>query len=206
MPLRIEEASMELFERGGVLIWPILGMSVLALYFIIERIVFFTYTLPKFKRALMNTCESDKVREDAPPENGDDPLIKELVSAKKEKCLHIESVNLAVEKHLEYAQHNLMGLNMIAQSAPLLGLLGTVTGMIQAFAKIESLQGQVNPSDLAGGIWEALLTTAAGLSVAVPALIAYLYFSRRVLKYETWLAHAMAHLEKAFRRMGWEVL
>ena len=67
----------------------------------------------------------------------------------------------------------LRGLEVIANLSPLLGLLGTVIGMIKAFARLESAGTKVDPSILAGGIWEALLTTAFGLSVAIPALAAF---------------------------------
>lgn len=64
-------------------------------------------------------------------------------------------------------------LATIAAVAPMLGFLGTVTGMIKAFREIQSLQGNVNPSVLAGGIWEALLSTAAGLVVGILAIFLY---------------------------------
>ena len=60
-----------------------------------------------------------------------------------------------------------------------MGLLGTVIGMVQAFNKVAQYKGQVDPSLLAGGIWEALLTTAAGLSVAIPTVIMLHYFERK---------------------------
>lgn len=71
-------------------------------------------------------------------------------------------------------------LSLIAHVAPLLGLLGTVAGMIEAFQAIEGLGGRVNASVLAGGIWEALLTTALGLGVAIPATVAHSAFQGRV--------------------------
>ena len=71
-------------------------------------------------------------------------------------------------------------LSAVAQAAPLLGLLGTVTGMIEAFRRIESAGGQVEASLLAGGIWEALLTTAFGLIVAIPTLFAQHWFQARL--------------------------
>ncbi len=64
-----------------------------------------------------------------------------------------------------------------------MGLLGTVTGMIKCFIKIEQIGGGVDVSALAGGIWEALLTTAAGLSVAIPTILFYHYFEARVDNY-----------------------
>jgi len=75
-------------------------------------------------------------------------------------------------------------LSVIAQSTPLMGLLGTVTGMIQAFMKVEEAGGRAGITALAGGIWEALLTTAFGLCVAIPSMIIYHYFEGRVDDYE----------------------
>ena len=80
-------------------------------------------------------------------------------------------------------EKNIDVLGIIAHVAPLLGLLGTVTGMIRAFMRIEELTGRVNASVLAGGIWEALLTTAFGLMVAIPSFVMYHYFNRRIDDY-----------------------
>jgi biopolymer transport protein ExbB len=83
-----------------------------------------------------------------------------------------------------YQREKYLGiLATIATAAPLVGFLGTVTGMIRAFMRIEALGGNVNASVLAGGIWEALITTAAGLTVGIPALIFYNYLQGRVEKF-----------------------
>ncbi|MEQ1705149.1 MAG: MotA/TolQ/ExbB proton channel family protein [Rickettsiales bacterium] len=74
---------------------------------------------------------------------------------------------------IRYLESHLRGLEMTAMIAPLMGLLGTVVGMINSFSKLSSAGTRVDPSILAGGIWEALLTTAGGLSVAIPALGAH---------------------------------
>ena len=71
--------------------------------------------------------------------------------------------------------------------APLLGLLGTVIGMIKAFMVIQEMGGKVNAAVLAGGIWEAMLTTALGLSVALPTMVAHSYLLSRIDKYEARL-------------------
>ena len=71
-------------------------------------------------------------------------------------------------------------LEVIASLAPLLGLFGTVLGMIEAFRQMEAAGNQVNPTVLSGGIWEALLTTAVGLAVAIPAVVALNWLERRV--------------------------
>jgi biopolymer transport protein ExbB len=71
-------------------------------------------------------------------------------------------------------------LGTIAAIAPLIGFLGTVTGMIKAFIQIQTLGGNVDASVLAGGIWEALITTAAGLSIGIPTLIVYNWLQGKV--------------------------
>lgn len=91
---------------------------------------------------------------------------------------------------VETLRGHLKALEVIAALAPLIGLFGTVVGMIEAFQQLEAAGSQVNPSVLSGGIWEALLTTAAGLSVAIPAIAALNWLERRVDR----LAHEMDHV------------
>lgn len=83
-------------------------------------------------------------------------------------------------------------LDTVAQLAPLLGLLGTVLGMIEAFQALQSAGSQVDPSALAGGIWAALLTTAAGLTVAMPASVALTWFEARIDEERLFASHAFA--------------
>jgi len=78
-------------------------------------------------------------------------------------------------------------LEVIASLAPLLGLFGTVLGMISAFQQLEQAGNRVNPAILSGGIWEALLTTAVGLAVAIPTVVALNWLERKVDR----LAHDM---------------
>ena len=94
---------------------------------------------------------------------------------------------------LEEMEKRLSVLSVTGQLAPLLGLLGTVIGMIRAFMKVQELGGRVNASSLAGGIWEALLTTAFGLSIAIPSLLFYYYFESKVDAYERKL-HRIGHM------------
>jgi biopolymer transport protein ExbB len=78
-------------------------------------------------------------------------------------------------------------LATIGNIAPILGLLGTVIGMIKAFMVIQEMGGKVNAAVLAGGIWEAMLTTALGLSVALPTMVAHSYVTSQVDQYEARL-------------------
>lgn len=90
-----------------------------------------------------------------------------------------DSIEEAATQVVHKLERYLSPLGTIAAIAPLIGLLGTVVGMIKVFTAI-MVQGSGNASVLAGGISEALITTAAGLSVAIPALICHRYFERRV--------------------------
>lgn len=83
-------------------------------------------------------------------------------------------------------------LEVIAAAAPLLGLLGTVLGMIEAFAALEKAGSNVDPSILSGGIWKALLTTAVGLAVALPAVVAFNWFERRIERAESRIQNALS--------------
>jgi biopolymer transport protein ExbB len=80
---------------------------------------------------------------------------------------------------LDALGHFMKVLEVIATVAPLVGLLGTVVGMVEAFQAMELAGSNVNPAVLSGGIWKALLTTAAGLIVAIPAFIAHSWFERK---------------------------
>ncbi|MET4699754.1 biopolymer transport protein ExbB [Constrictibacter sp. MBR-5] len=83
-------------------------------------------------------------------------------------------------EHLEGLRSHLRGLEVIASLSPLLGLFGTVLGMISAFQQLETAGSRVDPSILSGGIWEALLTTAIGLAVAIPAVVALHWLERMI--------------------------
>ncbi|MEM7529877.1 MAG: MotA/TolQ/ExbB proton channel family protein [Pseudomonadota bacterium] len=85
-------------------------------------------------------------------------------------------------------------LEVIASLAPLLGLFGTVLGMIEAFSQLEQAGSQVDPSILSGGIWEALLTTAVGLAVAIPTVAAANWFERRIERVEHDIDTSLAGL------------
>ncbi len=106
---------------------------------------------------------------------GCDPANAEIAGEEKERLISRKGT-----RFLRRMEDHLRILLIIGNITPVIGLLGTVTGMIKAFIKIQELQGSVNASVLAGGIWEALITTAAGLAVAIPAHIAYHYFEGQV--------------------------
>ena len=175
-----EDTSMSFFEiltQGGILMIPLFILSVLAIYVIAER----WRKLENSKMdiaAMLNNIESllksgSQQRAIQYCEEFDKPLARILKSGISRLGRPIrdieEAIHNAGKKEIFYLEKRMNWLATIAGVAPLVGFTGTVTGMIQAFMDIQSLQGNVNPSVLAGGIWEALITTAAGLIVGIIA-------------------------------------
>ena len=110
-----------------------------------------------------------------------------------------EEVQCAGDAELAALESNLRGLEVIGSLAPLLGLLGTVLGMIRAFMRLEEAGAQVDPSLLSGGIWEALLTTAVGITVAVPAMAALAWFESQVERVRRSMSDAVTRVLNAPR-------
>lgn len=179
-----------IFLKGGILMWPILLCSIIGLGIIIDRYIVIRkakINVPAFmvrirgyiKKKDISGAISYCMEEKSPVAN----VVRK--GLKKYKLGHErvkESIENAGSQEISKLEKGLPVLASIAGIAPLLGFLGTVTGMIQAFMRIEDLQGSANPSDLAGGIWEALITTAFGLIVGILALALYNYFVSGVKK------------------------
>lgn len=179
---------LSMFLKGGLIMWPILFCSVLGLAVIIDRYVVLRkakINIPAFmvrirgllKKGDISGAISFCMEENSPVAN----IIRK--GLKKYKLGHErvkESIENAGTQEVAKLEKGLSVLATVAGIAPLLGFLGTVTGMISAFMRIEDLAGAANPSDLAGGIWEALITTAFGLMVGIPALAFYNYFLNKV--------------------------
>ncbi|MCU0559368.1 MAG: MotA/TolQ/ExbB proton channel family protein [Desulfobacterales bacterium] len=158
----------DFFVKGGPLMWPILTCSVLALALIVVKALQFYVIRKKLAQGL----ESVLAR---PP--ADMAELIEGVASGKDR----EQLALIGTRQVRELEKGLGALGLIASIAPLLGLTGTVTGMIQAFMAIASHTGsRVEPSMVAGGIYEALITTAAGLFVAVPTHVALHFLEGRL--------------------------
>jgi biopolymer transport protein ExbB len=175
---------LEIFLKGGFIMYPILLCSIVALTVIIDRYLVLRkakINIPAFmvrirgliKKKDISGAVSYCMEEKSPVAN----IVRK--GLKKYKLGHErvkEAIENAGKQEVSKLEKGLPVLASIAGIAPLLGFLGTVTGMITAFMTIEDLAGSANPSDLAGGIWEALVTTAFGLIVGIPALAFYNYF------------------------------
>jgi biopolymer transport protein ExbB len=174
--------------KGGILMIPIGVCSIVALAIVIERFWSLrraSIDTREFMDTMRQVLRQNRMQEAVEIcDEVDVPIARILRAGILKYNRTKEDIREAIEDagHLEIPrlERYLSALATCANIAPLLGLLGTVAGMIKAFAQIQALKGQVNPSDLAEGISNALVTTAAGLSVAIPTLIAYNYFVTRV--------------------------
>ncbi len=177
----------ELIKAGGFLIWPIMLCSIWALAIVVERFVALkrgAVTPPK----LIQQVESLATRADLSSEIVQEvqkrsPLGKiiaaGLVNRSQPRIVVKEALEEAGRHVVHDLERHLNTLGTIAAVTPLLGLLGTVIGMIKVFAAITAY-GVGDPTVLAGGISEALITTAAGLSVGIPSLMFHRYFRGRI--------------------------
>jgi len=198
-------AVKEIFFKGGILMYPLLFLSILAGGVIIERLIYFFWLSRKeagILDRLLSLTESGDIanceRECDPGKGPFHNLFRSWLNLMKLNPARLEAeIEHLGSKLLEEMERGLSILSVTGQIAPLLGLLGTVVGMIRAFMVVENLGGRVNASVLAGGIWEALLTTAFGLSIAIPSLLFYYYFEKKVDGYEIKLhrlGHQLLHL------------
>jgi len=177
-----------LFMKGGPLMWPILVCSVVSAAIIIDRFVALIRSRPdvlNIASRAKGLCKEGRTEEALKLcESARGPVARILAigihlrhRAAEERDKLLSRAGARIVRQLD---RNVRVLAIVGSIAPLLGLTGTVTGMIKAFMRIQEFGGRVDPSVLAGGIWEALVTTVAGLGVAIPALVAYHYFEGRI--------------------------
>ena len=187
---------LELMQSGGWLMVPILACSVAAAAICIERAWVLQASrvapdgLLDAARAAGSAARFGNVTPDSPLGR---ILLAGLASAQDDRDLMKEAMEGAAGPVVHEMERHLTLLGTIAAISPLLGLLGTVIGMIQVFTTLVA-DGVANPGLLAEGISKALVTTAAGLGVAIPALFFHRYFLRRVDELAVSMEHAASRL------------
>jgi biopolymer transport protein ExbB len=176
-----------LLERGGPLMVPIGACSVLGVAIVLERLLYLAWTRESRGEVFEQVAELarggrvDAALEFCKRQRGAlaRTLGAGLTQYARESRRVEEVLTVAAQEQLARLDQRLRALEVMATVSPLLGLLGTVTGMIEAFRRVSEVKGVVSPALLASGIWEALLTTAAGLFVAIPLMLFLHYFERR---------------------------
>ncbi|MBN1326471.1 MAG: MotA/TolQ/ExbB proton channel family protein [Candidatus Cloacimonetes bacterium] len=184
-----ESSWFTIAAKGGILMVVLLVVSIIAITIIIERLI-------KFRRARLDKAEFFKELHGYIADNQIERAIqfceeKERSPLAKIVALAIENyevgvskrreiIELALRKEMRKFEKNLGALSTFAAIAPLIGFLGTVTGMVKVFMKIAETGGGVDISVLATGIWEALVTTIGGLTVGIISILFYNYLVGRV--------------------------
>ncbi|TYP93819.1 outer membrane transport energization protein ExbB [Fodinibius salinus] len=185
LSLAAQQDNMSMFEllsEGGVLMIPLFILSLVAIYVIAERWRSLNNARIEVDGFLRTVGEmlkdGDRERALTYCDGIDKPLPRIFKAGIRRLGRSIRDIEDALsnagKKEIYHLEKRMNWLATIAGVAPLIGFTGTVTGMIEAFMDIQSLQGNVNPSVLAGGIWEALITTATGLIVGI---IAYGFYN-----------------------------
>ncbi|NOX89457.1 MAG: MotA/TolQ/ExbB proton channel family protein [Calditrichaeota bacterium] len=201
---------LEFFERGGIMMYPLAITSLIAVAFIIERALSLRkkkILTPEILSVVENFStlkDLDLARNICQRYKG--PLSNIIMTALQNYLASKEEMREILEdqgrQEIRTLQRGLVVLEAIAAVAPLMGLLGTVIGMVQVFEVINE-QGIGQTAALSGGISQALLTTVTGLFIGIPTLIAYYYFSHKsenlildIEKYTNQLITKIAHLKQ----------
>lgn len=196
------------FLKGGIVMWPILACSVIAVGIIMEKLYNFhrvKLDLSEFLFKIEDLLKERKIKEAL-------RLCQRTESPLAGICaLTLKSYKFPAERKEEILSQfssreirkmgkNLRTLGIIGHISPLLGLFGTVLGMIKTFMVVENIGGAMDSRVLAGGIWEALLTTAAGLGVAIPALIIYHYLEGKLEELSLEMRDVVFEVEELLRK------
>lgn len=202
--------AMEMFAKGGPVMWPLLLCSVLSVTVSVERALFWlgrarkrtvlTRTLPETETLVLR---------------GDSNGALQILSASADPAAEVVSSALAAPDSSSFAsvaeqaavpvmrrcRRGLRLLDTVVTIAPMLGLLGTVTGVIRSFGFLGSaaLGSGLNPSVVGGGIAEALITTAFGLTIAIVTVVPYNYFGSRVQREAEDISAIATRFEEAIK-------
>jgi biopolymer transport protein ExbB len=184
--------GLNVFKLGGPLMWVIAAISVLAFAIVIERLLFFrkASTDPMALETALGKAlyEKDETAAKAVVKSGSSSLHRLFEVAISHWQTGPDSLETLMEQQLRREmfrwEKGLGTLATIARVAPLLGLLGTVLGMVSTFRGLPAVSGTASGgagmTELASGIWVALLTTVAGLAVAVPVILCHTFLSARI--------------------------
>jgi biopolymer transport protein ExbB len=193
---------LSLMLKGGWVMWPILLLSILAVYAIVERLIVL-HGATKIPKAWIDAINARALEGDVQSakmlcERKNYAMARIIKAGIEKSHRPIQVIELSVEHagqvEIHKLEENLALLGTIAGAAPMLGFLGTVVGMIQAFMAMAQETNQISPKLLSGGIYEAMITTAAGLVVGIIANLGYNYLLARIQK----ATHRIEHTANQF--------
>lgn len=204
LELSISRAT-EFIDAGGPVVIALLAMSVIGLsVLLLKTWQFFVQQIDKrefIEQAINAWCKNDLESMGRILKGTKNPIARVIEAAAFASTQKNVSDQIAREEVIRVATSELTRMRaylriieVIAALSPLLGLFGTVLGMIEAFHRLEQAGSAVDPSVLSGGIWEALLTTAAGLAVAIPAIIALNWLEHRIESFKLAMEDAMTRI------------
>ncbi len=166
----------EVMAKGGVVVWVLLAYSILAVALLLERFTSFALLgrVPRdFEGRLSQALRRNEAQVLLQPLRGPEAaIVRGMLEAGAAGVKDLGRVASRIgSEELQRMERGFRTLGVLGNTAPLLGLFGTIIGMIKAFMVIEQAGGRVDAQALAGGIWEAMLTTGVGLAVAIPILL-----------------------------------
>jgi len=199
---------MDLLNKGGLLVWPILFCSIVGMTIFFERLLLYRKVLKQIGGngsvySLMSDGRFSESAEWLKESNSDYSLDRRIMlEALNSESAERETIEMVLvhglDKEVTSLSKTLNTLGVLASVSPLLGLLGTVIGMIKAFIVVEEMGGSVNAAVLAGGIWEAMLTTAFGLLAAIPLLFFHNHLDDKLQNIQAQLEDVATNFMKSW--------
>ena len=182
------ETVLNYFDKGGIVFLALGLLSIFSITIIIYKFIdIYFFNDLNLKRFLKDSSEVNSLKDiEGLIMEGNDKKsfilsqVRNLLESIKKSQKKDDEINFYLNEKFKKIQFLMPSLEIISQVSPLIGLLGTVIGMIDSFNELELGGSLVDPSILAGGIWTALLTTAMGLLVAIPALVSHYFFEKKI--------------------------
>ncbi len=197
----------QLIDIGGPVVWILIALSVCALTIVLLKLWQIARQRPENTRAVTASLaywrnnDHDAARLALRKDHAINNIVRyamEGVLSKRDTSILQAELSRRANDFINQQRALLRPLEVIASLSPLLGLMGTVLGMIIAFQQMEAAGNQVDPSVLSGGIWQALLTTAAGLAVAIPVAAAHSWLDRKAERVAETLNDAVTQVFTAY--------
>ena len=163
-----------IIEGTGIFFWPLLTCSFIAVFIIIERIIALRQS-----RIIPKGMSESFIKGDI-PQISDGSVSAKIINFYRDNSPDTEQLKAYARLEVSRMERGLFLLDIVVTAAPLIGLLGTVTGLIQVFANVSPDTGMPDPDIFVRGIALALTTTMLGLSIAIPALVGNSYLNRRI--------------------------